>query len=43
MNLYSLPFNNLSRGGKRMIFSSLKLADALFEELKENFERNLDF
>ena len=31
MNIYSLPFNNLSRGGKRMIFSSLKLADTLSE------------
>ena len=34
MDLYSLPFNSLSRGGKRMIFSSLKLADILFDGLK---------
>lgn len=36
MDLYSLPFNNLSRGGKRMIFSSLMLADVLEKNIKES-------
>lgn len=36
MDLYSLPFNNLSRGGKRMIFSSLMLSDVLEKNIKES-------
>lgn len=42
MGLYTLPFNNMSRGGKRMIFSSLKLADTLYSELKERFKQALN-
>lgn len=38
MNLYSLPFNNLSRGGKRMIFSSFLLADTLEQQLKSSIQ-----
>lgn len=34
MDFYTLPFNNLSRGGKRMIFSSLKLSQILYQGIK---------
>lgn len=43
MDLYSLPFNNLSRGGKRMIFSSLFLADALLELIESSINKNQIF
>jgi len=34
-NLYAPPFNQLSRGGQRFIFSSEKLSDSLTNTLKE--------
>jgi hypothetical protein len=42
MDLYTLPFNNLSRGGKRMIFSSIKLSDILYQGIKFELEQNLE-
>jgi hypothetical protein len=38
MNLYVIPFNNNSRGGKRMIFSSKKLSNKLTKLMEQHIE-----